>query len=476
MPATRLKLVNFDEIYHRLTTDKVLINGIDIFNAETKEMLDSIIIQNYSDDNLSIIPSCQCGELKGEYYVGDVCHRCNTRVVNGVDDSISFLLWVQKPESVEKFISPIMMQILVERYKISRPNVSLIEYFVTPNFKIEKKYQKNNLDQLEKFDFILRQHNIPRGYNSLVVNFLEVLNILEGAFYKKKKTGEPDFIEFVQSNMDKIFSDFLPFPNKIIFATESNELGKFIDKFLLSPINVIRRLTGIDRHTKPTKVKQLKVAKSLIEMGRFYEDYMKRPIFKKIGLIRQQVDSARSHFTARAVIVSIATPHAHDELHIPWSVACSLLRPFILRQLYNRGFSYKKAINFLIYHNRIYHPTLDEIFQQIITASEGGIRALFNRNPSLHRGSIQTVRITKIKTDAGDTTFSMSGRIGPAFNSDYDGDEMNLYLLLTKKMASMAHRMAPEHNILGLNGPNEFSNNIKMTKTNVSTMASWLST
>lgn len=418
---TKLRLQNFDQIYHRLTSDKILINHIDIFNTETKEMLDAVITKNYSEDNLSIIPSCQCGELKGEYYVGDVCHVCNTRVVNGVDDSISFLLWVQKPESVEKFISPIVMQILVERYKISRPNVSLIQYFLTPGFKVDKKYQKTNLDQLERFDFILKQQGIPRGYNSLVVNFFQVLNILEYEFYKKKKINEPDFIEFMMLNKDAIFSDFLPFPNKIIFATESNELGRFIDKFLLSPINVIRRLTGIDRHTKPTAAKQLKVAKSLIELGKFYEEYMKKPIFKKVGLVRQQIDSARSHFTARAVIVSIATPHEHDELYIPWSVACSLLRPFVLRQLYNRGYSYKNAINFLIYQNKIYHPVLDEIFTQILKESDGGIRALFNRNPSLHRGSIQTVRITKIKTDTGDTTFSMSGRIAPAFNADHDG-------------------------------------------------------
>ena len=107
--ADRLAYQNFDEIYHRLATDKVLINRIDIFNQETKEVLDSIIMKNYSEDNLSIIPSCQCGELKGAYYVGDVCHKCNTRVVNGLDDAVSFLLWVERPQEVEYFISPIII-------------------------------------------------------------------------------------------------------------------------------------------------------------------------------------------------------------------------------------------------------------------------------------------------------------------------------------------------------------------------------
>lgn len=95
--ADYLAYQNLDEIYHRLQTDKILINRVDIFNQETKDILDKIIMKNYSEDNLSIIPSCQCGELKGAYYMGNTCHKCGTKVVNGLDDSISFLLWVERP-------------------------------------------------------------------------------------------------------------------------------------------------------------------------------------------------------------------------------------------------------------------------------------------------------------------------------------------------------------------------------------------
>lgn len=420
MPVT-LKLQNFDEVYNRLTSDKILINNVDIFNTENKELLDSIIMMNYSEDNLSIVPSCKCGELKGEYYVGDICHKCSTTVINSLDDAVSFLLWAEAPKDVERFISPMALMILMSRYKITKPNVKLIEYIMLPNLKIDKKQQKGNLPLLEKLDYLLAQNGISRGYNSFVTHFFKIIEILENEFMKKAKPTDQNFLDFMAANKNNIFSRYLPFPNRVIFATESNELGRFIDKSLLTPINVIRRLTGVDLYTKPSMVKQTKVAKSLIELSQFYDDYMQKSIFPKPGLIRQQIDAARSHFTARAVIVSIAGVHAHDEVHICWSVGCSLLRPYILNCLYRRGYSYKQAINFLIYHNRIYHPVLDEIFQEIIAASHGGLKALFNRNPSLHRGSIQTVRITKVKTDAADTTFGMSDRIGPSFNSDHDG-------------------------------------------------------
>lgn len=470
-----LKLINLDTIYNRIKSPKILINYEDIFNTENKEKLDSIILKNYSEDNLSIIPSCNCGDLKGAYYIGEVCYKCGTHVTSNLDDNISFLLWVAKPQEVEQFISPQVLNILLNRYKITKPNVPIIKYIMLPNFKFDKRVQKKNIYLLEKLDFLLEQNNIKRGYNSFVQNFFKIIEILETEFIKEKQSiDEFNFYDFLVRNKDNIFSNYLPFPNRVIFSMESNELGKFIDKSLLNPINVIRRLTGIDLYTKPSAVKQAKVANSLIDLSEFYASYMKNVMFNKLGLNRQHIASTRCHFTARAVISSIYGPHDYDEIHIPWSIACTLLREHILNRLYVRKFTYKQATNFLQYHNKIYNQVLDEIFHEIIAASGNGLRCLFNRNPSLHRGSIQSVRITRVKTDTGDNTISMSYLIGPSFNSDYDGDELNLSLVLTEKVLRNLNNFEPHHNILTLGSPNEFSNNIKLPKTIISSISNWM--
>lgn len=52
-------------------------------------------------------------------------------------------------------------------------------------------------------------------------------------------------------------------------------------------------------------------------------------------------------------------------------------------------------------------------------------------------------------------------------------DEMNVYLLTTQKLLRNAKYLEPYNNILGLTGPDEFSNNIKMPKTLVSTISNW---
>lgn len=472
MPVT-LNLINYDDLYAKIKSDKILINNIDIFNQENKQLLDSIIIKNYSEDNLSIIPSCQCGEVKGAYYVGELCIKCNTYVTSTLDDSISFLLWCQRPLDVEKFISPIVLSVLLNRYKITKPNVQLVKYIMLPNFKLANKQDRKNIFKLEKLDYLLEQNGIKRGYNSFIQNFFTIIDILESEFIKLKPDPIFNFQEFLINNKDKIFSNYLPFPNRIIFATETNELGKFIDKGLLNPINVIRRLTGIDLYTKPSSTKQAKVANSLINLSEFYTSYMKNVFFNKTGLIRQHISSTRSHFTARAVVTSISGIHQHDEIHIPWSIACTLLREHVLNRLYKYGYNYKQAINLLLYHNKIYSPILDNIFKEIIQSTGDGIKCLLNRNPSLHRGSIQIVRITKVKTNVNDNTFSMSYLIAPSFNADFDGDELNLSLILTNKVYKNVNSLLPYHNILGLTGTNDFTSNIKYPKTIVSTLSNW---
>ncbi len=468
-----LELTNFDDIFHSTRSDKVLINEIDIFSTENKTWIDNLILKNYSEDNLSIIPSCQCGELKGTYYVGDVCPSCKTTVTSSVEDSLSFLLWVKAPLEVEYFVSPILLAILRNRYKITKPNVPLIDYIMTPAYTIDRKHQKKNMFMLERLDYLLQANGIKKTYNDFVKHFFKIIEILDAEFVKEKAADKQEFQDFLLENKSKLFSQYLPFPNKVMFAMDSNELGKFIDKSILNPINVIRRLTGIDLHTKPSYVKQRKVAKSLIDLSEFYVGYMKTTFFSKPGLLRQHISSTRSHFTARAVISSLIGPHEYDEIHLPWSLSCTLFREHILNCLYRRNFTYKQAVNFLVYCNKIYSPLLDEIFKEIIRDAGGCVKAFFNRNPSLHRGSIQTVRITQIKSNVDDNTISFSLLIMPSFNSDLDGDSMNLTLALTKSVHDSMVNFEPHHNVLGLNAPNEFSNNIKLPKTVVSTISNW---
>lgn len=471
MPVV-MRLKNYDELYHRTTSDKVLLNDRNSLLSEEKEALDNLIMRNYADDSLSLVPSCGCGAVTGAYYVGDICEVCGTAVTSSIDDGLAFLVWLKQPEGVAPFVSPIVMSILMNRYKITKPNISLIRYILTPGSVVLSRRSKN-YSQLERLDMLLSSHGISKGYNSFVEHFFTIIQILEMHFMKVKKKEKEEFLAFLESNRSNIFSQYLPFPNRVIFAIDSNELGSYIDKSLIDALNAYRRVTGIDLHTRTSAIKQSYVAKTLMDLAVFYKNYMTESFFKKPGLIRKHVSCAKSHFTGRAVITSITTPHQYDEVHLPWSLSCTLFREHILNRLRLRGFSYKKAVNHLIHHNKIWCPILAEIFEEIIESSGEGVDLMVNRNPSLHRGSIQSLRLTRVKQDVDDNTMSLSYLIGKSFNMDFDGDMLNFTLVLTKRAREGLENFRPHHNVLSIEAPNEFSGALSLPKTIVSTLANW---
>ncbi len=486
--SINLAIVSYDGIYKRLTSDKVLLNKRDIFDTEEKEILNKLILQTYSDDNISLIPSCQCGALKSEYYIGAICGnpKCGTKVVSSVDSNISFLLWLEQPEGVAKFLSPIIMDILLNRYKISKPSIKLVKYLIIPNLKIEKAQSAKGRESLQRLNYLLEKNNIKRGYNNFIENFYKIVEILEYEFKNNTKAQKEEFLEFIRDNMANMFNSYLPFPNKIMFSMDCNELGKFIDKRVLNPINVIRRVTGIDLYTRSSQAKQLKVAKSLIDLADFYNGYFNKNIFSKYGLIRQHVSGTRCHFTGRAVITSIPGPHRYNEVWLPWSLSCTLLKFHLLNRLYARGYTNKTANALLMRFNRHYHPVIEECFNEILQQNGGELDIMLQRNPSLHRGSLQHLVVPKIKCNKtpglsnpnapiyqADNTISMSDLVSKSFNADYDGDSLNLMIVLTEKVRRNMHNFDPHHNVLNLAEPNKFGNAIGYSKTVVSTLANW---
>lgn len=476
-----LELVNFDTIYYSTHNTKILINDINIFTEENKKIIDNIISSKYSDDTISLIPSCECGHTKGAYYVGDMCPMCKTTVKINNDDNLAFLVWLKRPNGVEKIINPVVLSMLDSQFKVGRTTFYAIRWLMLPNYKITKDVIKSSNGLYYELDEALKANNIQRGYNSFIQNFWKIIDILKNLTHKKTiKNDEGEDLDtkgienFLYKNKDKIFSDYMPFPNKVIFTYENNELGTFIDKSILNPLNVIRRLTGIDVSSKSDRIKQSRIAQSLIDISLFYKDYFDDVIFDREGLIRNHVISTRSHFSTRAVITSISGPHEYDELHMPWSASCSLFREHLLNKLMKRGFLYKDALSLIIFNTEIYNPILDEVFNEILHEHGNGVPVFFNRNPSLHRGSIQRHRITKIKKDPWDKTISFSLLVAKSYNADLDGDEMNLTLPLTKTISDSLENFSPHHNILSLQSPNSFSNVLSYPKPIISTIYNWL--
>ena len=177
----------------------------------------------------------------------------------------------------------------------------------------------------------------------------------------------------------------------------------------------------------------------------------------KEGRFRQSNLGKRIEFSARSVITGDSFIDV-DEVGVPIEVCEKLTRPVIVNR-YN-----KDKLSEDLFHNKIKYiskrvqdrdssslnepwkiENLSKIEQEDVQYRmvdpkfnreglkigdivhkklEDGDYVLLNRQPSLWKSSIQSMRVRRLPC----RTFRLNVEITPCFNADFDGDEMNIYL------------------------------------------------
>lgn len=418
-----LEFVNFDEVFNQLSHPPVIINDISESTEADKEGLKDKIFTNYETDLMSNTPSCDCGAIVGAYNLNVICNNCNTPVTTAFENALEPILWIRSPTGVEKLINPIIWYMLRERFRIS--SFDIIRWICDTSYRPSVQLPKG----LESFMDL----QIPRGYNHFVHNFFQIIETMFAHKAFKTKNKDSGLLKLLHQKTDCIFSHYIPVPNKALLVIEKTNVGTFADRYITGAIDSIQTIASIDvtltRHT--VRAKENRTVKTLTGLSDFYNDYMKNHLSSKQGLYRQHVYGSRANFTFRAVVTSITDQHEYDEIHIPWPIAISFLRYHMInqlsylrepiRKLFNvNGFTANAALDLLNAYAKVYHPLIDAIFNYLIEQTpRKGIYVTINRNPSLARGSIQFVRITKIKKDPSISTVSFSILIVTPMNAKY---------------------------------------------------------
>lgn len=227
--------------------------------------------------------------------------------------------------------------------------------------------------------------------------------------------------QFIEENRDRFFPQYLPIPNRAIFITEKTAMGTYADNVMYSAIDAVRTMTSLDSGIGPAtqRIKENRTVKVIQQLSSYYLEYTKNNLSKKPGMFRRQVYGSRLDFSGRAVISSLSHPHAYDELHFPWGLAVMILKSHITSKLMRRGMTPSSAEEFLMLHTTKYHPLLETLFDELLEESpQKRLPVLFQRNPSLVRGSAQQLYISKIKTDPTINTISFSVLALAAPNAD----------------------------------------------------------
>ncbi len=159
----------------------------------------------------------------------------------------------------------------------------------------------------------------------------------------------------------------------------------------------------------------------------------------KQGRFRQNLLGKRVDFSGRSVI-AVGPDLKMYECGLPREMAIALFRPFVINELVNAGIaSNPKTAEKLVDRQ---DPRVWDIVEEIITRRP----VLLNRAPTLHRLGIQAFMPKLVEGRA----IRLHPLVCPAFNADFDGDQMAVHVPLSEEACAEAITlMLGSHNILG---------------------------
>lgn len=163
----------------------------------------------------------------------------------------------------------------------------------------------------------------------------------------------------------------------------------------------------------------------------------------KSGRFRQNLLGKRVDYSGRSVII-VGPELKFNQCGLPKLMALELFEPFIVKQLKDEGFVYtiRSAKKMIQRHA----PEVWDILEDIIKKHP----VLLNRAPTLHRLGIQAFEPTLIEGKA----IRIHPLVCAAFNADFDGDMMGVYVPLSVEAQLEARMlmMAPDNIFLPSSG------------------------
>lgn len=483
------ELEDYNHTFMTLAYEPVIINDLRNQTDEDREQFLSMIMTRYDSDTISLAPVCECGATKGRIYKPHKCPVCGKYPTSVTEDEISPVVWLAKPQGVEKLMNLAVWSMLGKR--LTRSGFNFFEWLVDTDYRPSVKYPTKIIESIERL-------GIKRGYNNFVRNFDRYIDLLffEVRDLRHRKKNEPDYLyELIRRDRHKIFSDYLPLPNKAMTILEKTNLGRFLDPVMKDVISTFWDLVSIDKDFIPRheRHREKRTVKAICRLAKYHENYCKENYCQKSGLLRRNFAGGRTDYGYRSVIVSITGPHDMREVHAPWRIGLTTFRPIVLNKLLARGWSNKDAVNLIMTHIDKYHPILSEIMDEMIADTPGamgymleevfdrdvnrkgaGFVQITQRNPSLLQASAVRTFLSKFKKDPTDKTISISILITAGMNADFDGDEENVTVGLDRKMAERMEALDPMYNLCALDVPSKVCGNFGYPKPDLVTLSEFL--
>lgn len=423
---------------------------------------------------------CYCGKYKKVRYKGVICDRCGVEVtksavrrermghielaapiahiwyLRGIPSRMSLLLNIS-PKALEEvvyFVSWVVTnpkdtdleykQILSEReyrdYSVKYPFGSfeaktgaeavqiLLHQVDLPKEQIAVQMELEGASGDKRKKLIRRLETVEAFLNSDNEPEWMVMNVLPVIPPDLRPMLQLDGGRFAASDLNDLY-------RRVI--TRNNRLKKLLE--LGTPAIIVQNEKRMLQEAVDALIDNGRRSKPVTGSGGRTLKSLSHNLKGKQGRFRQNLLGKRVDFSGRSVIAVGPTLKMY-ECGIPNEMAIQLFKPFIVNEMKTRGISNNaKSAEKLIERQ---DPRVWDIVEDVIHNHP----VLLNRAPTLHRLGIQAFMPRLVEGRA----IRLHPLVTPAFNADFDGDQMAVHLPLSEAAQAEAEiLMLGSHNILG---------------------------
>ena len=283
-----------------------------------------------------------------------------------------------------------------------------------------------------------------------VTGLSEFIKLLPKIKFRGGTDTRDKFIKKIKQSYDEdtLFIDVIPVIPPEQRTAYQDEKGMWI----VDPLNdyyitLIRRAYQIKSAAKSGPLFDLlnyELQKAVIS----HDNFIRKLIQKKNGLIRSNLLAKRTDFSGRAVITPGPSLKV-NEIGLPLRMAVSLFEPFIIHRLFNSGKVDQTTLATAVKKYTEFELSIDSIrmvfkaikngdkvpkdlYDIIWNATEVammGRAVLAKRDPVLHAESVRAFKPILVE---GNTMQLCTLQVG-GFNADFDGDTMAIYHPITNE-------------------------------------------
>ena len=406
-----------------------------------KDQVSDLIADTFDTESGSYstnIPSCKCGSMSGEFYIGSVCKECNTKVRDVFVHELRYKSHIHIPEPLPPVLLPATYNVLCNVF-----SKALMNKVLDPTKPLAAKYQGK----------------ISQGFEAFHRNFRQTIDMLFTLKGSVNKNAVDALNQFLDNNEGCHWVRNLPIMDSSLHSLSVEGGKNMYDDNIPSIMKTIWTLSEVQYAVTTRKVyDDLYVDTNMFVAYASYMEYvdniLRDQLFGKEGVFRKHVLGARCHFSYRGCIAPISGPHKADHIRLPWRIALSLYEFEIYNLLINRyNMNLDKAHE--TYRNAVvgFDPIVSEIFDILIEECPyGGLPVLLGRNPSIRPGAIQLV-FAEIKKDYKNKSVDISPIIAPAPNADFDGDALWGVSIKEMDMVEKLKNLHPMATMLGFGEP-----------------------